>query len=216
MLIGCGVLSRLRGLAKTGDGCWIVIECNDAQESGYAAISPHLLWREILDRIARKLCLHRPRRPSAGLCKGPMPPADFRDGSKKSRKAPRISATAGKSPACLRGFPRDDFKVPQGSADFRNTISEFFKAPRTSATRFRSFSRLRGHPRHDSGVFQGAADFRGPILEFFEASRISGVRFWSFSRCRGFPRRSFAARNSLADFSGGSLDYCGRRRISAT
>jgi hypothetical protein len=37
--------------AKTMDGRWIVIECNDAQESGYAAIPPQALWREILARI---------------------------------------------------------------------------------------------------------------------------------------------------------------------
>jgi hypothetical protein len=35
--------------AKTLDGKWIVIECNDAQESGYAAIFPPVLWRNILD-----------------------------------------------------------------------------------------------------------------------------------------------------------------------
>lgn len=40
-------------IAKTADGRWIVIECNDAQESGYAGIVPQILWRDILDRIAR-------------------------------------------------------------------------------------------------------------------------------------------------------------------
>jgi hypothetical protein len=34
--------------AKTIDGRWIVIECNDAQESGYAAILPQTLWRAVL------------------------------------------------------------------------------------------------------------------------------------------------------------------------
>lgn len=38
-------------IAKTIDGRWIVIECNDAQEAGYAGISPHMLWRRVLERI---------------------------------------------------------------------------------------------------------------------------------------------------------------------
>lgn len=37
--------------ARTADGRWIVIECNDAQESGYAAIAPQLLWRQVLARL---------------------------------------------------------------------------------------------------------------------------------------------------------------------
>ena len=36
-------------VAKTADGRWIVIECNDAQESGYTAIPPNLLWRRIVE-----------------------------------------------------------------------------------------------------------------------------------------------------------------------
>lgn len=36
-------------LAKTADGKWIVIECNDAQESGHAGIPPQRLWRAVLD-----------------------------------------------------------------------------------------------------------------------------------------------------------------------
>ena len=39
-------------IAKTIDGKWIVIECNDAQESGYTAIAPNLLWREVLARLS--------------------------------------------------------------------------------------------------------------------------------------------------------------------
>jgi hypothetical protein len=35
-------------LAQRKDGRWIVIECNDAQESGYADVSPFALWRNIL------------------------------------------------------------------------------------------------------------------------------------------------------------------------
>lgn len=36
-------------LAQTESGRWIVIECNDAQESGYAGCSPIQLWRNLLD-----------------------------------------------------------------------------------------------------------------------------------------------------------------------
>lgn len=39
-------------IARTADGRWIVIECNDAQESGYTAIPPQVLWRAVLDRLA--------------------------------------------------------------------------------------------------------------------------------------------------------------------
>ena len=35
-------------VAQTQAGNWIVIECNDAQESGYAGISPYLLWENII------------------------------------------------------------------------------------------------------------------------------------------------------------------------
>ncbi|HEX2224816.1 MAG TPA: ATP-grasp domain-containing protein [Thermoanaerobaculia bacterium] len=38
--------------AKTSDGRWIIIECNDAQESGYAGVPPLELWRQVLARIA--------------------------------------------------------------------------------------------------------------------------------------------------------------------
>jgi hypothetical protein len=41
--------------AKSADGRWIVIECNDAQESGYAAILPQLLWRRVLEQIRPEL-----------------------------------------------------------------------------------------------------------------------------------------------------------------
>jgi hypothetical protein len=37
--------------AKTLDGRWIVIECNDAQESGYVGVAPLGLWRQVLERI---------------------------------------------------------------------------------------------------------------------------------------------------------------------
>ena len=36
-------------IAQTIDGEWIAIECNDAQESGYAAVSPFSLWQNIID-----------------------------------------------------------------------------------------------------------------------------------------------------------------------
>jgi hypothetical protein len=35
-------------IAKTAQDEWIVIECNDAQESGYAGVSPKMLWDHIL------------------------------------------------------------------------------------------------------------------------------------------------------------------------
>lgn len=35
-------------LALTQEGKWIIIECNDAQESGYAGVSPILLWQNII------------------------------------------------------------------------------------------------------------------------------------------------------------------------
>lgn len=36
-------------VAQEVSGRWIVIECNDGQESGYAGISPFTLWRNILE-----------------------------------------------------------------------------------------------------------------------------------------------------------------------
>jgi hypothetical protein len=38
-------------IARTIDGRWIIIECNDGQESGYAGIVPKVLWTEILKRL---------------------------------------------------------------------------------------------------------------------------------------------------------------------
>lgn len=37
--------------AKASGGQWVVIECNDAQESGYVGTPPYRLWREVLARI---------------------------------------------------------------------------------------------------------------------------------------------------------------------
>ncbi len=38
-------------VAQTIAGEWIAIECNDAQESGYANISPFLLWQNLIDLL---------------------------------------------------------------------------------------------------------------------------------------------------------------------
>lgn len=40
-------------VAQRTDGEWIVIECNDGQESGYAGLSPFLLWRNIAEIEAK-------------------------------------------------------------------------------------------------------------------------------------------------------------------
>ncbi|MDF1666066.1 MAG: ATP-grasp domain-containing protein [Planctomycetota bacterium] len=45
------------GLAKTEAGDWIIIECNDGQESGYAWPSPFLLWQNIVNEEKRRLSL---------------------------------------------------------------------------------------------------------------------------------------------------------------
>lgn len=44
-----GVPFLVVDVAKTATGAWIVIELNDAQESGYAAVSPLNLWRKIIE-----------------------------------------------------------------------------------------------------------------------------------------------------------------------
>jgi hypothetical protein len=36
-------------VAQTNGGQWIVVECNDGQDSGYRAAPPVILWRRILD-----------------------------------------------------------------------------------------------------------------------------------------------------------------------
>jgi ATP-grasp domain, R2K clade family 3 len=41
-------------VAQTIAGEWIVIECNDGQESGYAAISPFALWQNLIDYVTPK------------------------------------------------------------------------------------------------------------------------------------------------------------------
>lgn len=37
-------------VALTSTGKWIIIECNDAQESGYCGAKPMLLWKKILEK----------------------------------------------------------------------------------------------------------------------------------------------------------------------
>lgn len=44
-----GVPFLVVDIAKTLAGDWIVIECNDAQESGYVGIDPRRLWQRILE-----------------------------------------------------------------------------------------------------------------------------------------------------------------------
>jgi hypothetical protein len=36
-------------IAQTESGAWMVIECNDGQESGYAGVSPLGLWQKNID-----------------------------------------------------------------------------------------------------------------------------------------------------------------------
>ena len=36
-------------IAQDERGSWLVIECNDAQESGYAGVSPFALWQRVVD-----------------------------------------------------------------------------------------------------------------------------------------------------------------------
>ncbi len=46
-----GVPFLVVDFAKTADDRWIVIECNDAQESGYVGIPPQALWQQVLSQI---------------------------------------------------------------------------------------------------------------------------------------------------------------------
>ena len=43
-----GVPFLVVDIAQTVDGRWIVIECNDAQESGYAGAAPIGIWQNIV------------------------------------------------------------------------------------------------------------------------------------------------------------------------
>lgn len=44
-----GVPFLVVDIAMTHDGDWVVIECNDAQESGYAGVSPIGMWQNVLN-----------------------------------------------------------------------------------------------------------------------------------------------------------------------
>ena len=48
-VLDCGFL--VVDLAMTEEARWIVIECNDGMESGYAGVSPFVLWRALLDQL---------------------------------------------------------------------------------------------------------------------------------------------------------------------
>lgn len=50
-------------IAESLDGRWIVIECNDGQESGYAGVSPLWLWQEVLS-IEKRVRMGLGGRPS--------------------------------------------------------------------------------------------------------------------------------------------------------
>ena len=53
-------------LAQTADGLWATIECNDGQESGYAAVAPLELWSSVL-------ACERERRPPSATSQRPPP-----------------------------------------------------------------------------------------------------------------------------------------------
>lgn len=40
-------------VAQTADGRWIIIECNDGQDSGYAGINPMAMWSKLIDSDPR-------------------------------------------------------------------------------------------------------------------------------------------------------------------
>jgi hypothetical protein len=44
-----GVTFLVVDVAQTVAGKWVVIECNDGQDSGYAGVSPMLMWRKVLE-----------------------------------------------------------------------------------------------------------------------------------------------------------------------
>lgn len=48
-------------MAQTDTGDWIVIECNDAQESGYGSVERIAVWQQILEIEQRKNDVSRPR-----------------------------------------------------------------------------------------------------------------------------------------------------------
>lgn len=42
-------------VAQTTEGRWIVIECNDAQESGYAGVPPIAMWQNVIEIEKRRI-----------------------------------------------------------------------------------------------------------------------------------------------------------------
>lgn len=46
-----GVTFLVVDLAQTAAGRWVVIECNDGQDAGYAGVAPMLMWRRIIDLL---------------------------------------------------------------------------------------------------------------------------------------------------------------------
>lgn len=44
-----GVTFLVVDVAQTADGRWLVIECNDGQESGYAGVPPVALWQNVIE-----------------------------------------------------------------------------------------------------------------------------------------------------------------------
>lgn len=46
-----GVVFLVVDVAQTHEGEWIVIEVNDGQDSGYAAVNRHAMWQSIVDLI---------------------------------------------------------------------------------------------------------------------------------------------------------------------
>jgi hypothetical protein len=44
-----GVCFLVIDVAMTAEGRWIIVECNDGQESGYAGASPIGVWQKIID-----------------------------------------------------------------------------------------------------------------------------------------------------------------------
>ena len=38
-------------IAKSAAGEWLIIECNDAQESGYVGVTPQIMWQNVLNEI---------------------------------------------------------------------------------------------------------------------------------------------------------------------
>jgi hypothetical protein len=46
--------------AKASSGDWLIIECNDGQEAGYAAIPPQTLWSQVLAAVQQSASADEP------------------------------------------------------------------------------------------------------------------------------------------------------------